>query len=64
MDSDNKSKLSTERVTKAIKHSTPKSAMDFAASQRRNANNNFVKSENGVIPSVGQAGKTRRFLGK
>lgn len=38
--------------------------IDFASVQRTNAEKNFVKSDNGVIPSLGQSEKTRGFFKK
>lgn len=42
------------KLLKAMQSEGMKPAIDFASVQRKNANQGFVKSDNGVIPSLGQ----------
>lgn len=50
------------KLLKALQAEGMKPSIDFASVQRRNAEQGFVKSDNGVIPSQGQSAKTKRFL--
>lgn len=62
----NNSKLTTSRITKAMKHEEPKAVRDFASDQRKNVNGigNAMRQSravNGTIPSF-TGGKFGKFL--
>ena len=50
------------KFLKATQSEGMKQGIDFAGDQRKNAERNFKKSANGVIPSEGQAGQAKGFF--
>lgn len=52
------------KLLKAMNAEGMKPGIDFASIQRRNAEKGFVKSTNGMIPSLGQSAQTKGFFKK